>query len=111
MKTFYTLLAVAIVGFVAAGCGDSSTPSGQTLTPTPTTNYLTTLVTADKTADKTIDVSYLNSALQLYLTQEGHYPKTLEELKPNYVSRLPVLLPGMALDYDSTNGLVKVVSQ
>ena len=47
----------------------------------------------------------------LHLTQEGHYPKTLAELKPNYVSVLPILPPGMKLDYDSTNGTVKVVEQ
>ncbi len=107
MKTFTSLLAAVVVAFLATGCGDNSSPSTQSATPS--TNYLSTLASVDKNSNKTIDVSYLNSALQLYQTQEGHYPKTLEELKPNYVSRLPVLLPGMALDYDSTNGTVKIV--
>ena len=52
-------------------------------------DYLGALVRAKKTADKTIDVSYLNQALQLFNTQEGHYPKTLEELTPNYVAKIP----------------------
>ena len=34
-----------------------------------------------------------NQALQLFNVQEGHYPKTLDELKPNYVAQLPMKPP------------------
>ena len=98
-----------VAAILVAGCGNNSTPPSQG--STPGTNFASTLVNANKSGNSTIDVSYLNSALQLYLTQEGHYPKTLAELKPNYVSVLPILPPGMKLDYDSTNGTVTIVGQ
>ena len=74
-------------------------------------DYLGALVRAKKTADKTIDVSYLNQALQQFNVQEGHYPKTLEELTPNYVGKIPEPPIGYKLDYDATKGEVKVVTQ
>jgi len=109
MKTFHLSLAAITAAILVAGCGNNSTPPSQG--STPGTNYATTLVNANKSGNSTIDVSYLNQALQLYITQEGHYPKTLDELKPNYVPTLPMMPPGMKLDYDSTNGTVKVVAQ
>jgi hypothetical protein len=109
MKTFTFILAATAATLLVAGCGNDSTPQNQT--SSTGTNLASTLVNANKNGNSTIDVSYLNSALQLYLTQEGHYPKTLAELKPNYVSVLPILPPGMKLDYDSTNGTVTIVGQ
>ena len=109
MKTLSFLTVIAAAIFLT-GCGNnSSSSSGQgATTGTSVTN---TLAGLKNSSDGTIDVSYLNSALALYNTQEGHYPKTLDELKPNYVQQLPILPPGTKLDYDSTNGTVKILVQ
>jgi hypothetical protein len=42
---------------------------------------------------------------------EGHLPKTLNELVPNYVGKLPETPYGTKLDYDPATGTVKVVKQ
>jgi hypothetical protein len=62
------------------------------------------LMQADKSAVKTIDVSYLNQAVQLFNTQEGHLPKDLNELVPNYVAKLPAAPYGYKIVYDATSG-------
>jgi hypothetical protein len=117
MKSFVALfISIAIVVLVT-GCGNGSDSQNQgtnTVADSASNNpadYLGALVRAKKTADKTIDVSYLNQALQLFNTQEGHYPKTLEELTPNYVGKIPEPPIGYKLDYDATMGEVKVVAQ
>jgi len=123
MKPFFLTLVAA--GLLLAGCGKNNSNSHPQVTNTsPTTNttssaqpapssadYLGTLMRADKSAVKTIDVSYLNEAVQLFNTQEGHLPKDLNELVPNYVGKLPATPYGTKLDYDPGTGVVKVVPQ
>ena len=127
MKTSFLILLAA--GLVLAGCGKSgSNPPNPPNPPTPGTNtaqtvtnkaevanpsggYLGSLVQANKSAMKTIDVSYLNQAVQLFNTQEGRYPKNLNELVPNYVAKLPPAPYGYQINYDANSGLVTVVKQ
>ncbi len=123
MKPFFLILVAT--GLLLAGCGKNNSNSHPKATNTsPTTNatssaqpapssvdYLGTLMRADKSAVKTIDVSYLNEAVQLFNTQEGHLPKDLNELVPNYVGKLPATPYGTKLDYDPGTGVVKVVPQ
>ncbi|MGO9587306.1 MAG: hypothetical protein ACLP2Y_14010 [Limisphaerales bacterium] len=123
MKMFFLILIAT--GLLLAGCGkNSSSPHPQGANTSQTTNttdsahpapysadYLGTLMRADKSAVKTIDVSYLNEAIQLFNTQEGHLPKDLNELVPNYVGKLPATPYGTKLDYDPNTGVVKVVQQ
>lgn len=105
-------LTVMLVAGLLAGCGDHSTPKPpQTTNSASSANYLGTLMQAEKFADKTIDVSYLNQAVMQFNVQEGRYPKTLDELTPNYVAKLPVLPAGYKLDYNPATGEVKVVQQ
>ncbi len=84
--------------------------SGGRTTNAPS-GYLGMLVEAKKSADKKIDTAYLNQAVQLFNVQEGRYPKTLEELTPNYVAKIPEAPIGFKIDYDPTKGEVKVVAQ
>src|ERR1700761_2102829 len=109
MKTFHYVLAAAAVVALATGCDKRDSASQNP--PSSNSSLSNALAGAKNNSDKTIDVSYLNQALSLYNVQEGRYPATLEELKPKYVSTLPILPPGMKLDYDSTNGTVKIVQQ
>lgn len=92
------------------GCGDNHSQKAAADTNAPT-GYLGTLVEAKKSSEKKIDVAYLNQALQMFNVQEGHYPKTLQELTPNYVAKIPDAPLGYKLDYDATKGEVKVVPQ
>lgn len=117
------LVLVIAAAAILSGCGNNH--SGQTAPSTNSTagstnsgsvltapvDYLSTVVQAQKNATKTIDVSYLNEAIQQFNVQEGHYPKTLQELTPNYVAKLPTPPYGYKLDYDANGGTVKVVSQ
>src|ERR1700744_4201653 len=109
MKTFTSILSVGALALLVAGCNDKSTPS--TPPSAPMSSLSNTLAGTKNNSDKTIDVGDLNQALQLYNVQEGHYPKTLDELKPNYVAQLPILPPDCKLNYDSTKGEVKIVQQ
>ncbi|MGA3284635.1 MAG: hypothetical protein ABSD57_09290 [Verrucomicrobiota bacterium] len=117
------LLVLVAAAAILTGCGNkhSSKPASSTNSTAGSTNggsiatapvdYLGTLVKADKSMTKTIDVSYLNEAVQQFNVQEGHYPKDLQELVPNYVAQLPTPPFGYKLDYDANSGIVKVVQQ
>ncbi|HEY3761302.1 MAG TPA: hypothetical protein VGN23_06100 [Verrucomicrobiae bacterium] len=123
-KTF--LLSVIAALFVV-GCGDkssSSNPSTQSTNAAPkvatapanpappsSVNYLGTLVAAQQSADKKLDTAYLNQAIQNYNVDQGHYPKTLQDLVPNYIGKIPQPPLGYQLKYDPKAGSVTVVQQ
>jgi hypothetical protein len=107
MKTLNSFLALAAVAVLAAGCGKSSSPQ-PAVNPADVDNPL---VNAKRTADKTIDVSYINQALQLFNVQEGRYPKTLAELTPKYVAKIPDAPLGYKISYDAVKGEVSVVRE
>jgi hypothetical protein len=108
MKKLFLLPVVA--GLFLTGCGDNTSKKTAADTNAPA-GYLGTLVEAKKSSEKKIDVAYLNQAIQMFNVQEGRYPKTLQELTPNYVAKIPDLPIGYKLDYDATKGEVKVVAQ
>jgi hypothetical protein len=97
-----------VAAVLLAGCGESSSPQTQ-VNPADVTNN--TLVNAKRTADKTIDVSFINQAIQLFNVQEGRYPKTLDELTPKYVAKIPDAPLGYKLSYDEKKGEVTVVRE
>jgi hypothetical protein len=109
MRIIHACGAVAAL-VLLAGCGDnsSSNSSGPVTNAADVNN---TFVNAKRTADKTIDVAWLNQALQLFNVQEGRYPKTLAELTPKYVAKLPDPPLGYKLNYDANKGEVTVVRQ
>ena len=108
MKAFFLIAVVA--GLLLAGCGKNS-KYGSVQDNKKALDYGNTLVNAKKTADKTIDVAALNQEVQLFYAQEGRYPKTLEELTPGYISKIPPAPLGYIIDYDATKGEVTVVKQ
>lgn len=109
MKIVHSLLITAFALALLAGCGEKPSSQGKAVNPADITNN--TLVNAKRTADKTIDVSYLNQAIQLFNVQEGRYPKTLDELTPKYVAKLPDVPLGYKLDYDANKGEVTVIRE
>jgi len=90
-----------------AGCGKSSEPQ-KAVNPADVDNPL---VNAKRTADKTIDVSYINQAIQLFNVQEGRLPKTLAELTPKYIAKIPEAPLGYKISYDAVKGEVSVVRE
>jgi hypothetical protein len=106
MKSFPSILGVVAAAVLLAGCdaGSNSQPQGN---PADVTNN--TLVNAKRTADKTIDVSFINQAISLFNVQEGRLPKTLDELVPKYVAKIPDAPLGYKIDYDAQKGVATVV--
>ncbi len=124
MNGIHSIVVSTCAAVLLAGCSgksDSTAPAG-TNTAGATTNsvnkatngfagYVKGLGEAQKTADKTIDVTSINKALEMFNVQEGRYPKTLQELVPNYMPKIPDAPPGSKIVYDPVNGTVKVVPQ
>jgi hypothetical protein len=108
---------ILMVAGLLTGCGGSNsdkTPPSNASTnaaSNPPSGYLGTLMNAKNSSEKKIDVTFLNEAIQQFNVQEGHYPKSLQELVPNYVAKLPETPVGTKLDYDPAAGVVKVVQQ
>ena len=106
---------VAIIAAMAAGCGDTSNPgtaaNGVSNAVTAPVNYLGAVVQAEKHAEKVIDVSAINQAIQMFQVSEGRLPKTLHELVPNYIGKIPEAPFGSKIVYDAAIGTVKVIKQ
>jgi hypothetical protein len=116
MKGFNSIAISVVAVTLLVGCGGKSGSGPQaTNSVSVATNgfggYVKSLGEAQKSADKTIDVSYINQAIQLFNVQEGRYPKNLQELVPNYVTKIPDVPAGYKMVCDATRGEVKVVEQ
>ena len=83
--------------------------TGNPLTAVP--DYVGAVVQAQRHAEKVIDVSYVNEDIQLFNASEGHYPKDLQEMIPNYLAKIPPVPYGYKLVYDTNSYTVKVVKQ
>lgn len=108
MKFFLSIFYFGVIAVLLAGCGNDSAPQPP-VNPADVTNN--TLVNAKRTADKTVDVSFVNQAIQLFNVQEGRLPKTLDELVPKYVAKLPDAPLGYKLAYDTVKGEASVVRE
>ncbi len=108
MKSPLSLVALLAASAWLSGCGQNSNSNPPAVNPADVNNPL---VNAKRTADKTIDVSFLNQAVQLFNVQEGRLPKTLDELVPKYVGKLPEVPLGYKLNYNAANGTVSVVRE
>ncbi len=105
-----------LAGLLLSGCGKQGASNQPTNAPTSSGNPLTApadygnaLVRGQKIASKTVDTVGVNQALGMFYAAEGRYPKTLQELVPNYLAKLPEPPVGMKFDYNPATGQVKVV--
>src|SRR5450432_3063179 len=110
----FLLPLIAAAAFLA-GCGKNSKTAQavntvSNLVDAPV-NYLGAVVQAKKYAENQIDVSYINQDIQMFNASEGHYPKDLEEMVPNYLAKIPVMPIGYQLIYDTNSWTVKAVRQ
>jgi len=71
-------------------------------------NYGSVLGQAQKYSMGQIDLAQLEQAIQEYNAAEGHYPRNLQELVPNYLANIPQMPPGYSLTYDASTGKVRV---
>lgn len=116
-------LLVAVLG---CGCSQNSSSNSASSTPPPAASantadpspanapagYLGGLANAQNKAVKTVDVASLNQALQMYNVQEGHFPKSLNELiDQKFITKLPDVPAGMKLSYDPDTGKVTVLAE
>jgi hypothetical protein len=113
MKTFNCIF-LSIVAAFLAGCGDSSKKATQAYNAVSNVvdaplNYIGAVGQAQKYSENVIDVSYINQDIQLFNASEGHYPKDLQEMVPNYLGKIPVVPFGYKLVYDTNTWTVKTV--
>ena len=103
-----------------AGCGQKSSQSGASggksdgggSTLTAPVDYLNSAAKAEKSAVKTVDTTALTQAIQLFYADKGRYPKDLNELvTEKFMPRLPEAPYGMKIEYNATDGTVKVVKK
>ena len=120
MKIFLLILIGA--GFFLTGCGDDNSKKTAQATNsqakydsgnpiTAPADYLGAVMQAKKYSEKQIDLAYVNEAIQQFNAAEGHYPKALQEMIPNYLGKMPQAPYGYKIVYDATNGTIKVVKQ
>jgi hypothetical protein len=91
MKALYSIFIAIIAGTLLAGCGKASGPGVDTTANTPTSNLET-----------------LKQAIQKFNAGEGHFPKTLDELAPKYIPKVPDAPAGFKYDYNAATGELKV---
>jgi hypothetical protein len=113
MKTFNCLLLSVVAVMLLGGCGKNS-KSQQAYNAVSNVvdaplNYVGAVVQAKKYSEKVIDVSYVNEDIQMFNASEGHYPKDLQEMIPNFLGKIPDVPFGYQLIYDTNTWTVKVV--
>jgi hypothetical protein len=114
-----------VAALFLAGCGGSSNSNNSSATNNVATNttaksdsgnpatvapnYLGAVAQAEKYSENKIDLAYVSQAIQQFNAAEGRYPKTLQELVPNYLAKVPEAPSGYKILYDANAGTVKIV--
>ena len=116
MKTISCLFLPIVAAMFLAGCGDSSKKATQAYNAVSNVvdapfNYVGAVVQAKKYSENVIDVSYVNQDIQMFNASEGHYPKDLQEMVPEYLAKIPVVPLGYKLVYDTNTWTVKTMRE
>ena len=99
------------------GCSDKKSDSSPSVTSTgnPITapvDYLGAIAKAQHSSVNKLSLLGITQAIQQYQAQEGHLPKTLDDLvTAKVIGQLPSAPQGMKFKYDPTTGNVSVVPQ
>ncbi len=91
MKSFSTIFIAIVSASLLLGCNKSAAPDQGAAASTPMSNLDT-----------------LKQAVQKFNTAEGHNPKTLDELVPKYIAKIPDAPAGYRFVYNADTGEVKV---
>lgn len=117
MKRIVLLTIIGSLGW--AGCSKKqenqpaatnppATSSGSPLTAP--LDYVGAVGKAQQSATKVTSTVGIQQAITMFYTEEGRYPKNLNELVGgNYLPKLPDPPSGMKYDYNPTNGQLRVV--
>ena len=110
MKTVVVITCAMVSLGLLAGCGggNSTSPPAQNTSPA---NNSSPVVQPEVYAQKKMDLSSLTQAVQQYKAAEGNYPKTLQDLVPDYIAKIPAAPPGYKINYDPDSGSVTVMQQ
>jgi hypothetical protein len=74
-------------------------------------DYLGAIGAAKTLAEKTVDLAQLNQAVQLFLADEGRYPKDLKELvEKKWLTQIPKAPYGKRIEYDPATGRVSILN-
>lgn len=103
------LLSTLVLAFVVGCSDDSSSTAKQTATNSPAPSaapgdYAGGMVRAQQLATKTASLTSINEAIQMFKAEKGRNPKSLNELVPNYIARIPQAPAGMRLVYNPATG-------
>ena len=114
MKSPSVLVLTGLAVLALTGCGDSSKQSkaGVAVSNAVTApiEYIGAGGRALRMAEKTADLAGVNQAIQIFLAQEGRYPKSLDELvEQQLLPQSPPAPHGMKLVYDPQTGRVSAV--
>ena len=113
------MLSAAMLGLLAAGCGDGSqqakpagTSDNSSGNPiTAPVDYVGAVGKAKRTGEKVADIATLQKAIQAFHAEEDRYPKDLNELVTTKIlPRLPEPPYGMKFQYNPATGQIKAVS-
>jgi hypothetical protein len=108
-----------LAGVYLSGCGqDNASPPPAATNASSSGNpllapvdYLGAAAKAQKSAGKVTTSAGLNQAIKMFEAQNGRFPKTLNELVPDVINRLPAPPAGMKYDYNPADGTLRVVPQ
>ena len=113
IATMFMLLA----GLLLSGCDRKSSASA-TFTNSSSGNILTAPVDylgaaakAQKKAGTTVSSAGLTQAIKMFEAQEGRLPKNLNELVPDFLSKIPPPPAGMKYNYNPADGSLQIVPQ
>ena len=110
MKMKFFVAMVGAMVFALTGCSGGSNNAGPAATNTAA-NTSSPIVQPEIYAQQKVDVASLSQAIQQYNAAEGHYPKTLQDLAPNYIAKVPQAPQGYKINYDANSGSVSIVQQ
>lgn len=109
---------ILLAGLVFSGCDSGGPPSAPPKTNASSGNpitapvdYLGAVGKAHQAAGKTVSSAGLTQAIKMFESQEGRLPKSLAELVPDYMPRIPAPPAGMKYVYNPADGSLKVVPQ
>lgn len=111
MKTLFLITFAAASVLSLSGCGD-----GNSSTAAPASNQSASAANNSNPVKQPIDyaekkagLASLSEAVRQYNVQEGHNPQTLQDLMPNYISKIPDAPTGYKWNYDAASGAVTMV--
>jgi hypothetical protein len=111
MKTRCLIAFAGATVLALSGCTGGSNNAGPSAQTNTAANNSSPVVQPEVYAQQKTEMASLNQAVQQYKAAEGRYPKTLHELVPTYLAKIPPAPAGCKINYDPNSGVVSVARQ